>query len=114
MINITLYQQFLVDYFATNSAEIKSLFYEPEASEVLSDALVATNWELDDASHLFGDESDEEQRLEDLESFQKKYGKHIKEFHRLALLNDKYCGQVVYLILESETGKLYMNEYVGD
>lgn len=115
MINISLYQQFLVDYFKSNPNELKALFDEPEASEVLDDALIANNWKLDDESHYcFGDEIDEQDRIEELDRLQKEYGKHIKEFHRLALLNDKYGGQVVYLILESETNDLYMNEYVGD
>lgn len=117
MIDIKIYQQFMVDYFKRHPDELTELFGddEPETKDLLADAFIATNWELDDASHYcFGDELGEEDRLEDLARLQKQYGKEIKEFHRLALLNDKYCGQIVYLILESDLGKLYMDEYVGD
>jgi len=115
MIDLSIYQEFMANYCKSNPQEIKGLFYEPEGSEVLADAIIASNWELDDASHYcFSDELEEEERAEDLARFKKEYGQHIQEFHRLALLNDKYCGQVVYLILESDTGKLYMHEYVGD
>ena len=114
MINIINYQNFVADYFKVNPNEITQLFNKAEGSEVLDDAVIAGNWSLDDESVLFGDELDEEERLDKLERLNKKYGNKIKEFHRLALLNDKYDGQVVYLILESNTGQLFMNEYVGD
>lgn len=109
------YQNFIALYFKLNPEIIKELFEFPESEEVISDAIIADNWQFDDAAYLTGNkEKDKEFLIDELKHIRKEYGQHISIYHRLALLNDKYCGQVVYLILESDLGELHVGEYVGD
>lgn len=108
------YQNAIVNYFTDNPHDIIDLFSPTEGALVLKDALVASNWGLDDESGKFADQEYGlfgEYKQNDI---QNEYGKNVIEAHRLELLGDKYYGQVIYLVLETDCGKLIIGEYVGD
>lgn len=114
MLPLIDYQIAVSNYFINNPAEIIDLFSPQEGALVFKDAAVADNWSLDDESGKFTDQAYGLFGEYEEHYIKREYGKNVIEAHRLELLANKYYGQVIYLVLETEDGKLIVGEYVGD
>ena len=120
-------KRFLVDFFKETPDLIKKIYENEEGIEIFSDALIEKNWKrvskckpgsensyVEKEGYSFFEKSIGYPRGPDyyIPSYIKREDVSVERV--FTLLEDKYENSIMFIVVETKLGELFLGQFVGD